>query len=65
MYMKFTNKLLATVFYWFGLIMAAFGFFTELSGQQIYLSASFYFNMSVLAFLAAISLATLNRMDKM
>ena len=62
MYMKFTNKLLATVFYWFGLIMAAFGFFTELSNQQIYLSSSFYFNMAVLGFLAGIAVATIDRM---
>ncbi|MBI5405224.1 MAG: hypothetical protein HY976_03270 [Candidatus Kerfeldbacteria bacterium] len=62
--MKFTNKLLASVFYWFGLVMAAFGFFTELSGQQIYLSSSFYFNMSVLGFLAAIAVATIERMKE-
>jgi len=64
MFVKFTNRLLASVFYWFGLIMAAFGFFTELSDQQVYLSSSFYFNMAVLGFLAAISVATIQRMDK-
>ncbi len=64
MYIKFTNKLLASVFYWFGLVMAVFAFFTEISEQQIYLSSNFYFEMSLVSFLAAIAMATIDRMGK-
>lgn len=64
MYIKFTNKLLASVFFWFGLVMAVFAFFTEISGQQIYLSSDFYFEMSLASFLAAIAVATIDHMEK-
>lgn len=61
--MKFTNKTLATAYYWFGVIMAIFGFFTEISEQQLYLSSGFYLTMSIVAFLAAIAVSATHRMD--
>ncbi|MBI4092466.1 MAG: hypothetical protein HY420_00920 [Candidatus Kerfeldbacteria bacterium] len=63
MYMKFNNKVMAQTFYWFGLVMGVFAFFTEISGQQIYLSSAFYFNMSVISLLAAIALAHVDGMQ--
>lgn len=58
---KFNNSLLSQVYYWFGLVMAVFGFFTEVSGQQLYLSSSFYLEMSIVSFLAAIALSSVSR----
>lgn len=63
MMMKMTGKTLATAFYWFGLVMGTFGFFTEISEQQLYLSSAFYLTMSIVAFLAAISVATIHKME--
>lgn len=54
---KFTNSVLVRVYYWFGVVMAVFGFFTEISGQQIYLSSGFYQTMAIIAFLAATALS--------
>ncbi|MFH1367267.1 MAG: hypothetical protein ABIH38_04785 [Patescibacteria group bacterium] len=52
--MKFTNRILAEVLWWFGFVCAIFGVVTELSGQQIYLSSYFYLETAIVAFLAGI-----------
>ncbi len=64
MLMKFNNRVLVRAYYWFGVVMAVFGFFTETSGQQIYLSSGFYQTMAIIAFLAAIALSRIDRMDR-
>jgi hypothetical protein len=61
MMMRFTNKALVRVYYWFGVVTAAFGFFTEISGQQVYLSSGFYQTMAIIAFLASIALSRIDR----
>jgi len=52
--MKFTNKVLAESFWWFGVVCGIFGVVTEISGQQVYLSSYFYLEMAIVAFLAGI-----------
>jgi len=54
---RLDNHILVRVFYWFGLVMALFGFFTEISQRIIYLSSDFYLQLSVVSFLAAIALS--------
>ncbi len=54
---RLDNHVLVHIFYWFGLVMAAFGFFTEISQRIIYLSSDFYLQLSMVSFLAAIALS--------
>jgi len=60
--MKLTSTVLAHAFYWFGIVMAVFAFFTEVSGQTTYLSSPFYMEMAIVAFLAAIAVSNIHQM---
>lgn len=64
MYVKLNNALLVKAFFWFGVIMGVFGFFTETSGQQIYLSTGFYLELSIVSLLASIGLANILKLEK-
>ncbi len=55
------NKVLAQVFFWFGVTMGIFGIATEISQQTIYMTTSFYLSLSVIGFLASISVSNLDR----
>ncbi|MFH0828683.1 MAG: hypothetical protein V1907_00680 [Candidatus Kerfeldbacteria bacterium] len=54
---KLDNHMLIRSFYWFGLIMGSFGFFTEISQRIIYMSTDFYLKLAMVSLLAAISLS--------
>lgn len=54
---KLDSHTLIRAFYWFGLIMGAFGFFTEYSQRIIYMSSDLYFKMSMVSLLASIALS--------
>ncbi len=61
---KLTNRTLIRAFYWFGLIMAAFGFFTEYSQRIIYMSSDLYFKMAMVSLLASIALSRIDAGDR-
>jgi hypothetical protein len=54
---KLDNHVLVHILYWFGLVMAAFGFFTEISQRIIYLSSDFYLQLAMVSFLPSIALS--------
>lgn len=54
---KLNNHLLVSVLFWFGFIMASFGFFTEYAQRVIYLASDFYLKMAMVSFLASIALS--------
>ena len=61
---KLTNSTLIRAFYWFGLIMASFGFFTEYSQRIIYMNSDLYFKMAMISLLAAIALSRIDTGDR-
>lgn len=54
---KFTNRLLAQSFYWFGLVCGLFGVLTQMSGEPLFASPFFYLEVGMLSMLAGIFLA--------
>lgn len=52
--MKFTNRILAKCFFWFGITLAIFAVTTQMSGRIKFASPFFYLELGILALLAGI-----------